>query len=163
MGSILGPKINKKTSRILSAILGRLLGGPGAPQWPKTMIFIKKCANFRRSPLSPRDRFFIDFGAILATFWGHFADVFLLFFQGVFRRALWEQKKPMIHPTGAILGARGGERGGVNPSPEQKCCKNFVLFFVAVFFAAWLRQPVLDARPRAGGFRFMNGRSCFLR
>ena len=26
-----------------------------------------------------------------------------------------------------------------------------MLFFAAVFFAAWLRQPVLDARPRAGG------------
>ena len=27
-----------------------------------------------------------------------------------------------------------------------------MLFFAAVFFVAWLRQPALDARPRAGGF-----------
>ena len=86
-------KSKQKTSRILSAILGRLLGGPGAPQLPKTMIFIKRVANFRRSPFSPRDRFLVDFGAILATFWGHFGDVFLCCFARCVSRRLFGAQK----------------------------------------------------------------------
>ena len=82
MGSILGPKINQKSSRFLIAVLGRLLGGPGAPQLPKSMIFIETVANFQRSPFSPRDRFLIDFGAILEAFWAPFWRRFLLFCSG---------------------------------------------------------------------------------
>ena len=116
----MGSKINKKSNRISSAILGRIFGGPGAPQWSKSWIFIERVAKNRRSPFAPQGRFLMDLGVILEQFWGHFRSVFSLFFEGVFRSAPLEPKKAMIDPNALIWGSPGRGRGGVNHLPKAK-------------------------------------------
>ena len=94
--------------------------------------------------------FGLHFGAVVASFrW--FVDVFV---KGVFRNSFWEPKKGDDTSRWSDFGSPGEGKGRGKPLPlGQKCGKLLCVIFVTVFFVALLRQPVLDARPRAGGLR----------
>ena len=78
----------------------------------------------------------MDWEEMLSSFWCQFGDVFLMFFQGVFRSLFLEPKRATPLPYGAILGFPGRGKGRGKPSPgaesykSHKCCVCYFPIFL---------------------------------
>ena len=94
-------------------------------------------------------RFSWILGSILRSFWGPFSYVSGVVFSHVFWDAFLEPKRAMRDPMGVILGAPGRGGGGVNHLPKAKKLTSFGQILAK---GELRRPPVLNARPRAGGF-----------
>ena len=87
---------------------------------------------------------------------GSFLKRFFVVFLRCVPKCAFGAKKGNDTSKRSDFGVPGEGKGRGKPPPQsQKVAKCYVLFFcccLLCFFVALLRQPALDARPRAGGF-----------